>query len=113
MVPLVSAATIGGVPVANLVEPEALARIIEHTRKAGAEVVGLLKTGSAFVSPAASVIEMVKAVLLDERRVMPQAACGRSWRSSSRARSAPRSTGRPRQYAGGSRRFPAEGAPHG
>ena len=77
MVPLVSSATVGGVPLTSLPrfrdEPDALERIVERTRKAGAEVVGLLKTGSAFVSPAASAIEMVKAVLLDERRVMPAA----------------------------------------
>jgi malate dehydrogenase len=73
MVPLVSSATVGGVPLANLIERDALERVVERTRKAGAEVVGLLKTGSAFVSPAAAAIEMVKAVLLDERRVMPAA----------------------------------------
>lgn len=73
MVPLVSSATAGGVPLADLLKPDALERIVERTRKAGAEVVGLLKTGSAFVSPAASVIEMVKAVILDERRVMAAA----------------------------------------
>ncbi len=71
MVPLVSSATVGGVALADLIEPDALERAVERTRKAGAEVVGLLKTASAFVSPGASVTEMVKAILLDERRVMP------------------------------------------
>ena len=71
MVPLVSSATVGGVPVTQLLGKEALDSIVERTRKAGAEVLGLLKTGSAFVSPAASVVEMVDAVLLDRDRLLP------------------------------------------
>jgi malate dehydrogenase len=73
MVPLISSATVSGVPVKQLIEPDALARIVERTRKAGAEVVALLKTGSAFVSPAAAATEMVLAVLADERRILPAA----------------------------------------
>jgi malate dehydrogenase len=73
MVPLVSSANVGGVPVTDMLGNDAVERIVERTRKAGAEVVALLKTGSAFISPAASVTEMVKAVLLDERRVLPAA----------------------------------------
>jgi malate dehydrogenase len=73
MVPLTSTATVGGIPVANLVAPEALERIVERTRKAGAEVVALLKTGSAFVSPAASAVEMLKAIMTDERRLVSAA----------------------------------------
>jgi malate dehydrogenase len=64
---------VGGVPVTELLSKEAVDRAVERTRKAGAEVVGLLKTGSAFISPAAAAVEMVKAILLDERRVMPAA----------------------------------------
>ncbi|MHC4199539.1 MAG: malate dehydrogenase, partial [Planctomycetota bacterium] len=71
MVPLVSSATVGGVPVEKLLPPEKIAPIVERTRKAGAEVVALLKTGSAFVSPAAAAVRMVRAILLDERRLMP------------------------------------------
>ena len=71
MVPLVSSATVGGVPVEKLLPPERIAAVVERTRKAGAEVVALLKTGSAFVSPAAAAVEMVRAILLDERRLMP------------------------------------------
>ena len=59
MVPLVSSATVGGVPVEKLLPPEKIAPIVERTRKAGAEVVALLKTGSAFVSPAAAAGRMV------------------------------------------------------
>jgi len=71
MVPLVSSATVGGVPVEKLLPPEKISPIVERTRKAGAEVVALLKTGSAFVSPAAAAVRMVRAILLDERRLMP------------------------------------------
>ncbi len=74
MVPLLSSATVGGVPVQEILPADALARIVERTRKAGAEVVGLLRTGSAFVSPAAGVREMVRAILLDQKRVLPAAA---------------------------------------
>jgi malate dehydrogenase len=71
MVPLVSSATVAGVPAKELLPPEKISGIVERTRKAGAEVVALLKTGSAYVSPAAGAIEMVRAILLDERRLMP------------------------------------------
>lgn len=73
MVPLVSGATCAGVPVEKLLSREALDETVERTRKAGGEVVKLLKTGSAFVSPAASVALMVRAVLRDEKRLL--AAC--------------------------------------
>ncbi len=73
MVPLVSSATVSGVPVTQLIDADAIERIIERTRKAGAEVVALLKTGSAFVSPAAAAAEMVLAILRDEKRVLPAA----------------------------------------
>jgi len=73
MVPLVSAATVGGVRVSELLSPDALARAVQRTRTAGADVVALLKTGSAFVSPAAAAVEMVRCVLLDERRLVPAA----------------------------------------
>jgi malate dehydrogenase len=73
MVPLVSSATVGGVPARELVPAGELAAVVDRTRKAGAEVVRLLKTGSAFVSPAAAAVEMVKAILLDEKRLVPAA----------------------------------------
>ena len=74
MVAVIGSATVGGVPVREVLSPEILSHIVERTRRAGAEVVGLLKTGSAFVSPAAGVREMVRAVLLDEKRVLPVSA---------------------------------------
>jgi malate dehydrogenase len=73
MVPLLSAATAGGVPVGQLAQGELLAGVVERTRKAGAEVVALLKTGSAYVSPAAAACEMLRAILTDERRLVPAA----------------------------------------
>jgi malate dehydrogenase len=74
MVPLPRYSTVGGVPVTELIGEERLAQIIDRTRNGGAEVVALLKTGSAFYAPAASVVEMVEAILLDRRRILPAAA---------------------------------------
>jgi malate dehydrogenase len=74
MVPLPRHSTVGGVPVTELLSPERVAALIERTRNGGAEVVALLKTGSAYYAPAASVVEMVEAILLDRRRILPCAA---------------------------------------
>jgi malate dehydrogenase len=74
MVPLPRYSTVGGVPVTELIPEERLDQIIDRTRNGGAEVVALLKTGSAFYAPAASVVEMVEAILLDRRRILPAAA---------------------------------------
>jgi len=74
MVPITRTCTIGGVPVTELIATERLDTIVERTRKAGGEIVGLLGNGSAFVSPAASVFEMIESYLKDKRRVLPLAA---------------------------------------
>ena len=74
MVPLPKYCTVGGIPVEMLIPPDRLEAIVERTRKAGGEIVALLKTGSAFFSPAASAIEMVKAILKDKKRILPCAA---------------------------------------
>ena len=74
MVPLPRHSTVGGIPVTELLPAERIAEIIHRTRNGGAEVVALLKTGSAFYAPAASVVEMVEAILLDRRRILPCAA---------------------------------------
>jgi malate dehydrogenase len=74
MVPLPRYSTVGGVPVTELISEERLEQIIDRTRNGGAEVVALLKSGSAFYAPAASVVEMVEAILLDRRRILPAAA---------------------------------------
>jgi malate dehydrogenase len=70
MVPVVSATTVGGVPLAKLVSQERIDAMVERTRKGGGEVVELLGT-SAWYAPGASVAQMVDAVLLDHKRVLP------------------------------------------
>ncbi len=76
MVPLVRYSTVAGIPLPDLVKmgwttQERLDAIVQRTRDGGAEIVGLLKTGSAYYAPGTSVVEMVDAILLDKRRVLP------------------------------------------
>jgi malate dehydrogenase len=74
MVPLASCCAVGGIPVTSLVDPQRLAQLIERTRNGGAEIVGLLKTGSAYYAPAAATAQMVEAIVRDKRRLIPCAA---------------------------------------
>ncbi len=74
MVPLPRYSTVGGVPITELMSEERIEALVERTRNGGAEVVALLKTGSAYYAPAASVVEMIEAILRDRRRVLPCAA---------------------------------------
>ena len=74
MVPVRSYTTCNGIPVANLIKGDRLDAIEKRVRGAGGEVVALLKTGSAFYSPAASAIQMAEAYLFDQRRVLAAAA---------------------------------------
>lgn len=74
MVPLPRFSTIGGIPVTELIMPDRLETIVQRTRKGGGEIVNLLKTGSAYYAPAAATAQMVEAVLLDKKRVLPCAA---------------------------------------
>ena len=74
MVPLIGSTTVGGVPVAKLIEANRLEEIVQRTRDGGAEIVGLLKTGSAYYAPSAAVAQMVEAVLLDRKEILPCAA---------------------------------------
>ena len=79
MVPLVRYSTVAGIPLPDLVEmgwttQDKLDAIVQRTRDGGAEIVGLLKTGSAFYAPAASAIEMAEAYLKDQKRLLPCAA---------------------------------------
>lgn len=74
MVPVRSYTTVGGIPVEKMISPERLTEIENRVRNAGGEVVSLLKTGSAFNSPAASAIQMVEAYLFDEKRVLAASA---------------------------------------
>jgi len=79
MVPLVRYSTVAGIPLPDLVKmgwttQEKLDAIVQRTRDGGAEIVGLLKTGSAFYAPATSAIEMAESYLKDQKRVLPCAA---------------------------------------
>jgi len=71
MVPLPRYSTVGGVPITELMTKERIAALVDRTRNGGAEIVALLKTGSAYYAPAASVVEMTEAILLDRRRILP------------------------------------------
>ena len=74
MVPLVRYTTVGGIPVSELIPKDRLESIVQRTRDGGAEIVGHLKTGSAFYAPAAAGAQMVDAILLDKKRILPCAA---------------------------------------
>lgn len=74
MVPVPQYCTVAGIPVTQLLSKEKLDKIVERTRKAGGEIVALLKTGSAFFSTGAAVIQMVEAILKDKKRVLPCSA---------------------------------------
>jgi malate dehydrogenase len=70
MVPLVRYCTVAGIPIETMISKERINAIVERTKGAGGEVVGLLKTGSAFVSPAVSALEMAESYLKDKKRVL-------------------------------------------
>ena len=74
MVPIPSCTSIGGIPVTQLIGQQRLDEIVERTRKGGAEIVGLLKTGSAYYAPAAASAQMVEAIVRDKKRLVPCAA---------------------------------------
>jgi malate dehydrogenase len=74
MVPLISYTTVSGIPVTQLVDQETLDAIVKRTRGGGAEIVGHLKTGSAYYAPSAAAVQMVEAIVLDKKRLLPCAA---------------------------------------
>ena len=74
MIPVMRYANVGGIPLSDLLSKEKISAISERTKNGGAEIVELLKTGSAYFAPAASVVAMVESILKDKRRVMPCAA---------------------------------------
>ena len=74
MVPLVSYTTVSGIPVGQLLDRAKLDTIVERTRNGGAEIVAFLKTGSAYYAPSAAVTQMVEAIALDKKRILPCAA---------------------------------------
>src|SRR5947209_14690847 len=74
MVPVTSYTNVAGIPITDLIGQERLAEIVQRTRDGGAEVVKLLKSGSAYYAPSAAVCEMVDSIVLDQKRVLPCAA---------------------------------------
>lgn len=71
MVPLPSYSTVSGIPVTHLIEPGRLAELIQRTRDGGAEIVALLKTGSAYYAPGAASVQMVESIVRNKRRLLP------------------------------------------
>ncbi len=74
MVPIPRFTTVKGIPLTELLSEKKINSLIERTRKGGAEIVSLLKTGSAYYAPAASTFKMIKAIIFDEKRLVPCAA---------------------------------------
>jgi malate dehydrogenase len=74
MVPLVSYTTVSGIPVSQLLPAETLEAIVARARSGGAEIVGHLKTGSAYYAPSAAAVEMVEAIVHDRKRLLPASA---------------------------------------
>jgi malate dehydrogenase len=74
MVPVVSNTNVAGIPVTDLLPQDRIDSIVQRTRDGGAEVVKLLKTGSAYYAPSAGAVEMVDSIILDQKRVLPCAA---------------------------------------
>lgn len=74
MVPLPRYSTVAGIPITELLAPERVEALVQRTANGGAEIVGLLKTGSAFYAPASSIATMVDSIMLDKRRILPCAA---------------------------------------
>ncbi len=71
MVPMPRYTTVSGISITDLMTQEQIDRLVERTRKGGAEIVDLLKNGSAFLAPGASVVKMIEAILRDKRRILP------------------------------------------
>ena len=71
MVPLVGGTTVGGTPIAKLIPRERIEEIVQRTRSGGAEIISLLKTGSAYYAPAASAVQMVEAIMFDKKLILP------------------------------------------
>lgn len=74
MVPLPRYSTVAGIPITDLMPAERIEALVDRTRKGGAEIVGLLKTGSAYYAPASAAVEMSEAILKDKKKILPCAA---------------------------------------
>src|SRR5690606_3073122 len=66
--------SVGGIPLTEIMDKATLDKLVERTRTGGAEIVGLLKTGSAYYAPAASAVQMAESILKDQKRILPCAA---------------------------------------
>jgi malate dehydrogenase len=75
MIPLIRMATVGGIPISEMLPKDKIDQIVERTVKGGAEIVGLLKTGSAYYAPSAGVVQMIDSIVLDKKRILPCAVC--------------------------------------
>ena len=71
MVPVVGSTTVGGTPIARLLPKQRIEEIVQRTRDGGAEIISFLKTGSAYYAPSAAITQMVEAVLLDKKEILP------------------------------------------
>jgi malate dehydrogenase len=74
MVPLPRFSSVGGVPITELLSSQRIEELVDRTRQGGGEIVGLLKTGSAFFAPSAAAVQMAEAVIKDKKRILPCAA---------------------------------------
>jgi malate dehydrogenase len=74
MVPLPRFTTVKGIPITEIMKKKAIDALIQRTRSGGAEIVSLLKSGSAYYAPAAATFQMIKSILHDEKRMLPCAA---------------------------------------
>ena len=74
MVPVSRYSTVGGIPITELLSPDRIKALEDRTRSGGAEIVGLLKTGSAYYAPASAAVEMAEAILKDKKKILPCAA---------------------------------------
>jgi malate dehydrogenase len=74
MVPLVRYSTMAGIPISSLLPKEKISAIVDRARKGGAEIVNLLKTGSAYYAPSRAVVEMIEAIIFDKKRILPVSA---------------------------------------
>ncbi len=74
MVPLPRYSTVAGIPITELMAAERIDALVERTRNGGAEIVGLLKTGSAYYAPASAAVEMAESILKDKKKILPCAA---------------------------------------
>ena len=74
MVPLPRYSTVAGIPITELLSADRIEALVERTRNGGAEIVGLLKTGSAFYAPASAAVEMAESILKDKKKILPCAA---------------------------------------